>query len=149
MKISPLFSHYCEFLFSQRLLLRLGFLIKFPVKRKKIDFKFPHLRSLIYFFTCIASLSYHTSYKQPNFTKKQKRHIFNKTVIEQIFKHLCCFKTSKNLKQLIVTKTSTICPRSSYPFYIVRYYIKWVTTSGTYGRHTVHCTVLRWNLLQE
>ena len=27
----------------------------------------------------------------------------------------------------------TICPRSSYPIYIVRYYIKWVTTSWTYN----------------
>ena len=26
----------------------------------------------------------------------------------------------------------TMCPRSSYPIYIVRYYIKWVTTSWTY-----------------
>ena len=25
----------------------------------------------------------------------------------------------------------TICPRSSDPFYIVRYYIQWVTTSWT------------------
>ena len=27
----------------------------------------------------------------------------------------------------------TVCPGSSYPFYIVSYYIKWVTTSWTYG----------------
>ena len=27
----------------------------------------------------------------------------------------------------------TICPRSSDPFYIVSYYIKWVTTSWTYS----------------
>ena len=27
----------------------------------------------------------------------------------------------------------TICPRSSYPFYIVTYCIKWVTTSWTYS----------------
>ena len=26
----------------------------------------------------------------------------------------------------------TVCPRSSDPFYIVTYYIKWVTTSWTY-----------------
>ena len=25
----------------------------------------------------------------------------------------------------------TVCPRSSYPFYVVSYYIKWVTTSWT------------------
>ena len=27
---------------------------------------------------------------------------------------------------------STVCPRSSYPFYIVSYYINWVTTSWIY-----------------
>ena len=27
----------------------------------------------------------------------------------------------------------TICPRSSDPFYIVSYYIKWVTTSWTHS----------------
>ena len=27
----------------------------------------------------------------------------------------------------------TVCPRSSDPFYIVRYYLKWVTTSWTYS----------------
>ena len=28
---------------------------------------------------------------------------------------------------------STVCPRSSDPFYVVSYYINWVTTSWTYG----------------
>ena len=28
----------------------------------------------------------------------------------------------------------TVCPRSSDPFYIVTYYIKWVTTSWTHSR---------------
>ena len=27
----------------------------------------------------------------------------------------------------------TVCPRSSGPFYIVRYYIKWITISWTYS----------------
>ena len=27
----------------------------------------------------------------------------------------------------------TVCPRSSDPFYVVTYYIKWVTTSWTYS----------------
>ena len=27
----------------------------------------------------------------------------------------------------------TVCPRSSDPFYIVIYYVKWVTTSWTYS----------------
>ena len=30
-------------------------------------------------------------------------------------------------------KVYTICPRSSAPFYIVSYYIKWVTTSWTHS----------------
>ena len=29
--------------------------------------------------------------------------------------------------------TVTVCPRSNDPFYIVTYYIKWVTTSWTDG----------------
>ena len=28
----------------------------------------------------------------------------------------------------------TVCPGSSDPFFLVSYYIKWVTTSWTYGR---------------
>ena len=28
----------------------------------------------------------------------------------------------------------TVCPRSSYPFDVVTYYIKWVTTSWTDGK---------------
>ena len=31
----------------------------------------------------------------------------------------------------IITIITTICPGSSYPFYIVTYDIKWVTTSWT------------------
>ena len=34
------------------------------------------------------------------------------------------------------TTVSTVCPRSSDPFYIVSYYIKWVTTSWTYSMST-------------
>ena len=33
----------------------------------------------------------------------------------------------------ISKKVDSICPRSSYPSYIVTYYIKWVTTSWIYG----------------
>ena len=32
------------------------------------------------------------------------------------------------------TKDGTVCPRSSDPFYIVTYYIKWVTTSWTQSK---------------
>ena len=28
---------------------------------------------------------------------------------------------------------TTMCPRSSDPFYIVTYYMKWITTSWTYS----------------
>ena len=31
----------------------------------------------------------------------------------------------------------TICPGSSYPFYIVSYYIKWVTPSWTHSSHQI------------
>ena len=31
---------------------------------------------------------------------------------------------------------STVCPRSSYPFYLVTYYIEWLTTSWTDGKLT-------------
>ena len=30
----------------------------------------------------------------------------------------------------------TVCPGSSYSFYIITYYIKWVTTSWKYCRYT-------------
>ena len=39
---------------------------------------------------------------------------------------------------LLMYHTYTICPRSSDPFYIVAYYIKWVTTSWTYGICVIH-----------
>ena len=35
----------------------------------------------------------------------------------------------------------TVCPRSSDPFYIVSYYINWVTTSWT------HSTSIEWYLI--
>ena len=38
----------------------------------------------------------------------------------------------KNNSLLSLTK-STLCPRSCDPFYIVSYYIKWVTTSWAYS----------------
>ena len=38
--------------------------------------------------------------------------------------------------------TYTICPRSSNPFYIVTYYIKWVTTSWTLSISCVNFCVI-------
>ena len=39
------------------------------------------------------------------------------------------FTKSKNEN----TNINTVCPRSSDPFYLVSFYIKWVTTSWTYS----------------
>ena len=39
--------------------------------------------------------------------------------------------TQDNLQQV----QDAVCPRSTYPFYIVSYYTKWVTTSWTYCMH--------------
>ena len=33
-------------------------------------------------------------------------------------------------RSLLENKKITVCPRSSDPFYMLTYYIKWVTTSG-------------------
>ena len=38
----------------------------------------------------------------------------------------CVEETEANLSPLV--QLFTVCPRSSDPFYIVTYYIKWVTT---------------------
>ena len=38
----------------------------------------------------------------------------------------------------------TLCPRSSYPFYIVSYYVKWVTTSWTYSMFVGRGIVQAW-----
>ena len=38
---------------------------------------------------------------------------------------------------------TTVCPRSSDPFYVVTYYIKWVTTSWTHSICVVICICLR------
>ena len=39
---------------------------------------------------------------------------------------------------------NTVCSRSSDPFYIVSYYMKWVTTSCTYGIRNIHQWVSAW-----
>ena len=40
-----------------------------------------------------------------------------------------------NQSNSILFSLGTICPRSSDPYYIVSYCIKWVTTSWTYSRN--------------
>ena len=41
-------------------------------------------------------------------------------------------------EKYIVWKMHTLCPRSSNPFYIATYYIKWVTTSWTHSIFVFH-----------
>ena len=43
-------------------------------------------------------------------------------------------KAENGVSQIVRKVRDTVCPRSSDPFYIVGYYIKWVTTSWTYSR---------------
>ena len=38
---------------------------------------------------------------------------------------------------MVLSSVSTICPRSSDPFYKVTYYIEWVNTSSTYSTFTL------------
>ena len=61
----------------------------------------------------------------------------------------CSFRLRKDFKSLLeetgyvtpgkkldeVGYLTTVCPRSSATFYIVTYYIKWVTTSWTYSTY--------------
>ena len=42
------------------------------------------------------------------------------------------------LKKKTIYEYNTVCPRSSDPFYIVTYYIKWATSSWTYGKYQLH-----------
>merc|ERR1740128_412471 len=42
------------------------------------------------------------------------------------------FNTRKKVCIVPMPIFTTVCPRSSYPFYIVIYYSKWVTTSWTH-----------------
>ena len=52
--------------------------------------------------------------------------------------------------QLVTKYVRTICPRSSFPIYIVAYYIKWVTTSwahSTYNRTNIQDIVIMYQFL--
>ena len=52
--------------------------------------------------------------------------------------------------QLRSSIRSTVCPRSSDPFYIVTYYIKWVTTSWTYSIYKcLHSVFVPWYISGE
>ena len=44
------------------------------------------------------------------------------------------------LKQMQYLSCS-VCPRSSYPFYITTYYIKWVTTSWTHSSYPIYIVI--------
>ena len=50
-----------------------------------------------------------------------------------IFTTMCLCRSATKHMTLETCFISTICPGSSDPFYIVSYYIKWVTTSWTYS----------------
>ena len=43
----------------------------------------------------------------------------------------------KGFKHSFTNKYSTVCPRSSDPFYKASYYIKWVTTSWTHSKNRI------------
>ena len=43
------------------------------------------------------------------------------------------FTLDRNLRHKFCFYYTTVCPGRSDPFYIVSYYIKWVTTSWTHG----------------
>ena len=55
------------------------------------------------------------------------------TNIYQISPFLYRQYTMKILPDFLTYRMCTVCPGSSDPFYIVSYYIKWVTTSWTYS----------------
>ena len=60
---------------------------------------------------------------------------------ERWSKFLSIFFTDA-VKEIIATnpdsRRTTVCPRSSDPFYIVSYYIKWVTTSWRYSMRSLN-----------
>ena len=43
----------------------------------------------------------------------------------------------------------TLCPRSSDPFHIVTYYVKWVTISWTDGSMLIKCDTIAYDLVKE
>ena len=59
--------------------------------------------------------------------------------ISQVFVHYILVLVSLSgllfllIHQYVDTMVITVCPGSSDPFYVVSYYIKWVTTSWTYS----------------
>ena len=66
-------------------------------------------------------------------------------------KHVASIKGKDNLGLVLLFGTAynlryTVCPRSSDPFYIVIYYIKWVTTSWTYSsdKHVLFLPGVPW-----
>ena len=66
--------------------------------------------------------------------------------LNSLRKHLQHFLSITKSRYVVVVYpvsfvANTTCPRSSYAFYMVSYYIKWVTTSWT---HCLTCTSLKW-----
>ena len=50
--------------------------------------------------------------------------------------------TESILKIIYRTILYTICPKRSYPFYIVTYYIKWATTSWPYSTYKLKLNLI-------
>ena len=51
-----------------------------------------------------------------------------------------CFRSPNQvLGSCFIYLPSTVCPRSSDSFYVVTYYMKWVTTSWTYCMQVPEC----------
>ena len=60
------------------------------------------------------------------------RHVY-RNVAHFHFSWVKCFISYQFLHGYVLCKIGTVCPRSSDPFYVVTYYIKWVTTSWIYS----------------
>ena len=61
------------------------------------------------------------------------------------------FLTCLTYIQTIIFRAHTVCPRSSDPFYIVSYYIKWVSTSWAYRNRFELKIVLpdKWRIIKQ
>ena len=53
-------------------------------------------------------------------------------------KYICSMDSNlrENSLKIQIQLLCTVCPRSSDPFTIVSYYMKWVTTSWTYSKQS-------------
>ena len=68
------------------------------------------------------------------------RFSFRQTKQVENFKDVCARKIVQIVIHVVLKCKSTVSPRSSDPFYIVTYYIKWVTTSWT-DSNTIYTSI--------